>query len=109
MTSAPSASAIAIERARRRFFCVSVRTMVVRFSSMASPSASRGGPAKQAAEFALDQKQGKESEKVEDRIGEHFARCSFSGTLLASGKNTPGEGNHPDAEKERSDAVDRAS
>jgi hypothetical protein len=38
MTSAPSASAIAIDRARRVRFCSSLRTIRCGFSSMSSPS-----------------------------------------------------------------------
>src|SRR3954465_135631 len=73
MTSTPSASAIAIERARRLRRCCSVSTIPVLSgllsipSDTPSPRPSRRPAAEQAANSTLDQQHGEEREEIKDR------------------------------------------
>src|SRR3954452_16520085 len=102
MTRAPSASAIAIDRARRLRFCRSLRTIFGGFSSMSSPASTA-----EAAEPALDQQHREEHEQIKDRKSEKMVRravgaCTF--TLVAY---APSERNHEKPDYQRGDSIDR--
>src|SRR5215468_5689765 len=98
MTSAPSASAMAIDRARRLRFCCSVSTMPVGAglpgksclspefccSAMRSPS----GPhpvAMEPAQSAVEQQDGEQDEQIEDGVGEQMQCGAFSTLSFALG------------------------
>src|SRR5258708_29641365 len=67
MTRAPSAIAIAIERARCLRFCSSVRTIRSGLSSMSSPDPSHPRMAEETTRYALDQENGEENKEVNNR------------------------------------------
>src|SRR4051812_43631994 len=103
MTSAPSTSAMAIERDRRLRFCASVRTMPSSFSSMSSPAPSR--PV--ADQTALDQKDGEQQEQIEDREAKQLLRRRIGALALALAAYAPGQRHHREAGNERDHAIDR--
>src|SRR5262245_24821482 len=93
MTSAPSASAMAIERMRRRRLCSSLRTIVCRFSSISSPKSSRR-PADEDAQSIFDQQDRKEDEQIDDGEREQTARRALAALALALAAHPPGERDH---------------
>src|SRR5262245_9188496 len=93
MTSAPSASAIAIERMRRRRLCSSLRTMVCPFSSISSPKSSRR-PADEDAQSVFDQQHRKEDEQINDGEREQAARRALAAFALRLAADPPGERDH---------------
>src|ERR1700704_2653095 len=97
MTSAPSASAMAIDRARRLRFCCSLRTILCGFSSISLP----------AAAPTLDQQHRKEHEQIKDRESEKMVRrtvgaCAF--TLVAHAQS---ERDHEKPAHKRGHSIDR--
>src|SRR5262245_65834279 len=98
MTSTPSASAIAIERARRLRFRFSVRTDRSAFSSISSPTMSSPERARrmtdEAAQAALDQQHREEDEQVEDGEGEQLLRGALSTRAVPLVAQPPGKPGH---------------
>src|ERR1700675_3754700 len=109
MTRAPSAKAIAIERARRLRFCSSVRTILPGSRSMSSPPPRRPITCKVTCEACLEQQHGKNDEEIQDRERKQ-PPCRVIGSLafplLAQ---PPGERDHHRACQERRHAIDRLS
>src|SRR5215510_6147785 len=96
MTSAPSASAIAIDRARRLRFCSSLRTIPFGFSSM-SPKPSH----RVAYHAALDQQHREEDEQIEDGESEEIVRRALGALAVTLAAHPPGERDHQHAGEER--------
>src|SRR5262249_27046128 len=96
MTSAPSASAIAIDRARRLRFCSSLSTIPFGFSSM-SPKPSH----RVAYHAALDQQHREEDEQIEDGESEEIVRRALGALAVTLAAHPPGERDHQHAGEER--------
>src|SRR5712672_699736 len=101
MTSAPSTSASAIERARRLRFCASVSTILSGLSAISSPKPSRRRPANEAAQSTLDQEDGKEHEEIANREREHLHGHPLCACALAHDAHAPSHGDHHGAGNER--------
>src|SRR5262249_24902998 len=108
MTKAPSASAMAIERARRRRCYSSVSVTLSGFSAMSLQAPSHGHMDWSTGQSELDQEHRKEREQIEDRIGEQAARRPRRALALADAVHAPGECDHDGAGDDRGHAIDRA-
>src|SRR5712671_5095561 len=92
-TSAPRASAMAIDRARWRRFCSSVSTMPSSPSWSMSSSRRSHRPAKQVAEPLIGQEHREKQEEIEYRETEELLGCRETGLAF-----------HPDAERDHAGA-----
>src|SRR5450631_3631485 len=108
-TRTPSASAMAIERWRRLFFCASVRTIpsgsclsAIALAMCSLPDRWRNG-----AGDNLDQQGREQREQIEDREREQLSRRAQRFAAFAAAINIDGERQHAGAESERGYAIDR--
>src|SRR5271165_1275585 len=102
MTSAPSANAIAIERARRRRCCSCVSTILPGSRSISSLPPSHLG----TYDASLDQQHGKHDEEVQDRERKQ-APCRAIGSLAVPLlAQLQCESDHQGAREQRGSAVD---
>src|SRR5215467_2978795 len=94
MTSAPRASAIAIERARRVRFCSSVRTILSGFSAMSSPACGRCSSRRTPEQAGFGQQYGEEDEEIENGESEKVPRCTLGLLALSLAAHSPRQCNH---------------
>src|SRR5258705_1370222 len=103
-TSAPRASAMAIDRARWRRFCSSVSTMPSSPSWSMSSSRRSRHPAKQVAEPIIGHEHRKKEEKIEYRETEELPRRREAGLAF----HADAERDHAGARNDRDRAIERS-